>query len=116
MADSDDLNQGGGPLVASENDADQNFGLSPAKTVVQDCSSGSSSSSVSTDKKHWVEIALFDEEGNPVQGKAYQITVPDGTVIAGATDGKGRGRVDGIDAGMCKITFPNLDKDSWKKK
>jgi hypothetical protein len=107
---------GSGTLIASENDADQTFGLSDVGTDVQDCSSGASSSQVSPDKKHWVEIALVDQEGHPVAGVAYRITVPGGTVVEGSTDAKGRGRVDGIDAGTCRITFPVLDKDVWKKK
>jgi hypothetical protein len=107
---------GGGALIVSENDADQSFGLSDVGTNVQDCSSGASSSQISPDKKHWVEIALVDQENHPVAGVAYRITVPGGTVVEGGTDAKGRGRVDGIDAGTCRITFPVLDKDVWKKK
>ncbi len=106
----------GGPLAVSENDADQTFGLNDVGTNVQDCSSGSSSAKVSPDKKHWVEIAMADQEGHPVAGVAYRITVPGGTVVEGSTDAKGRGRVDGIDAGTCRITFPVLDKDVWKKR
>jgi hypothetical protein len=66
-------------------------------------------------KKSWIEIELVDEEGMPVAGEAYEITVPDGTVEKGTLDGKGFARVDGIDPGTCKITFPKLDKDAWKK-
>ncbi len=106
----------GGALIVSENDADQTFGLSNVGTHVQDCSSGASSSQVSPDKKHWVEISLVDQECHPVAGVAYRITVPGGTVVEGSTDAKGRGRVDGIDAGTCRITLPALDKDVWKKK
>ena len=67
------------------------------------------------DKKHWIEIELVDEEGKPVPGEKYAITLPDGsTVASGTTDENGRARVDGIDPGTCKVTFPNLDKDAWK--
>ena len=115
MSDSES-GDSGGSLSTSENDADQNFGMSDAGQTVQPCSSGSSACSVSPDKKHWVEIALTDQEGHPVAGAAYQITVPGGTVVEGSTDGKGRGRVDGIDSGSCRITFPQIDKDAWKKR
>jgi type VI secretion system secreted protein VgrG len=66
------------------------------------------------EKKHWIEIQLNDEDGNPVPGEPYKITLPDGTTIAdGTLDDKGFARVDNIDPGTCQVTFPNLDKDSW---
>src|SRR6185369_10323509 len=67
-------------------------------------------------KKSWIEIELVDEEGNPVPGEAYRITLPDGESVAeGTLDDKGFARVDGTDPGTCKITFPNLDKEAWEK-
>ena len=71
---------------------------------------------VSPDKKSWVEIALVDEQGNSVPGEQYRITLPDGSTVDGTLDAKGQARVEGIDPGNCKITFPNFDKDSWRKK
>jgi type VI secretion system secreted protein VgrG len=69
------------------------------------------------EKKHWIEIQLFDEDNKPVPGEAYKITLPDGTTIAdGTLDDKGFARVDNIDPGSCKVTFPNLDKESWEPK
>jgi type VI secretion system secreted protein VgrG len=81
----------------------------------------SSSSSSPTDQKKektsWVEIELRDEDGAPVAGEAYQITLPDGKVLAtGTLDEKGFARVDGIDPGKCKVTFPNMDGRTWSKK
>ena len=68
-------------------------------------------------KPHWIEIELVDEEGKPVPGEEYRITLPDGsTVASGTLDGKGKARVDGIDPGTCKVTFPNLDQSAWKPK
>ena len=66
------------------------------------------------DKTHWIEIQLNDEEGKPVPGEPYKITLPDGKKVAdGTLDDKGFARVDHIDAGTCQVTFPNLDKDAW---
>lgn len=68
------------------------------------------------EKKSWIEIELVDEEDNPVPGEKYKVTLPDGkTVAEGTLDEKGFARVEGIDPGTCKITFPNLDKDAWEK-
>jgi type VI secretion system secreted protein VgrG len=67
------------------------------------------------EKKHWIEVQLNDQDGNPVPGEVYKITLPDGTTIAdGTLDDKGHARVDNIDPGTCQVTFPNLDKDSWE--
>ncbi|NVN91639.1 MAG: type VI secretion system tip protein VgrG [Desulfuromonadales bacterium] len=68
------------------------------------------------DKKSWIEIELVDEDGKPVPGEVYKVTLPDGeTVATGTLDEKGIARIEGIDPGNCKITFPNLDKDAWAK-
>jgi type VI secretion system secreted protein VgrG len=68
------------------------------------------------EKKSWIEIEMVDEEDNPVPGEAYKVTLPDGeTVASGTLDDKGFARVEGIDPGSCKITFPELDKEAWEK-
>jgi hypothetical protein len=63
---------------------------------------------------HWVAIELKTEQGDPVAGEPYQITLPDGRVTSGTLNDKGRARVDGIpEGGTCQITFPKMDKESW---
>src|SRR5579872_801563 len=68
------------------------------------------------DKKHWVEIQLVDEAGQPVPGQAYEIKLPDGSYDTGTTDEKGLARVENIDPGSVDISFPDLDKDAWEPK
>ena len=65
---------------------------------------------------HWVEIELLDHAGKPVPSEPYEIELPDGSTTEGYLDGKGQARVDGIEPGNCKISFPNIDKKSWRKK
>ena len=68
-------------------------------------------------KTSWIEIKLVDEEDQPVPGERYQVTLPDGTTVAeGTLDDKGFARVEGFEPGSCKVTFPDLDKDSWHEK
>ena len=67
------------------------------------------------EKKSWIEIEMVDEEDEPVTSEKYKITLPDDSVAQGTLDGKGFARVEGIDPGTCKITFPELDKDAWEK-
>jgi len=69
------------------------------------------------DKKSWIEIELVDQDKKPVPGEPYRITLPDGQTLAeGTLDDKGQARVEGIDPGSCKVTFPQRDKRSWKPK
>lgn len=65
-------------------------------------------------KTSWIEIVLVDEESKPVPGERYRVTLPDDTVAEGSLDQEGFARLDGIPSGNCKITFPDLDKDSWQ--
>ena len=68
-------------------------------------------------EKTYIEIKLEDTEGKPVAGEAYKVTLPDGqTVAEGTLDDKGFARIDGVDPGSCKVTFPNMDKTVWDPK
>ena len=78
---------------------------------------GSEPDDESKDKKSWIEIKLLDKKGKPVPGEAYKVTLPDGqTAAEGTLDEKGFARIDGIDPGTCKVTFPRLEKQAWKPK
>ncbi len=65
--------------------------------------------------KTWVEIQLVGEDGSPVPGVKYEITVPGkDQPIKGTLDAQGVGNVEGIDPGTCTITFPELDEEAWE--
>ena len=87
--------------------------VTPFKPADSSSSQSSGASSPSDQPKQWIEIQLFDEESQPVAGENYQITLSDGSVASGTTDGNGLARVDGIDPGSCQITFPNRDQEAW---
>ncbi len=65
-------------------------------------------------KNSWIEIEMVDEDGQPVPGLKYRVTLPDDSVSEGTLDGKGFARIEGIPPGSCKVTFPELDKDAWE--
>ena len=68
------------------------------------------------EEKTWIEIEPVAEDGLPVAGEYYRITLPDGKTIAQGMIGlDGAEIMSGIDQRTCKITFPNLDKDGWEK-
>ncbi len=63
----------------------------------------------------WVEIQLVDEEGEPVAGQAYELTVPDGSVQKGKLNYRGRARVDDIGRpGACSVSVRDLDGEAWE--
>jgi len=65
-------------------------------------------------KTSWIEVEMVDEEDEPVPGEKYEIELPDGSVKSGTLDQNGFVRVEGIEPGNCKISFPKLDKEAWE--
>lgn len=89
---------------------------SPAEQAAANAASHNPNSEENKDKTHWVEIEMVNEDGKPVPGVRYRVTLPDGQTLAeGTTDEKGAARVENIDPGNCKVTFPDLDKEAWSK-
>jgi len=64
----------------------------------------------------WIEIKLEDEEGQPVPGERYRIEHKDGSVTEGVLGADGTARLDGIQRGDCKITFPEMDRRAYDRK
>lgn len=67
-------------------------------------------------KTSWVAIRLVDDRGTPVPYKRYRIETPEGQTREGILDDQGRARVDGIEPGTCKVSFPGLDSRMWRKR
>ncbi len=67
------------------------------------------------EKTSWIEIVLVDEDNKPVPNERYKVTLPDGSVAEWTLDSKGFSRVDGIDPGQCKVTFPDRPGQTWSK-
>ena len=64
-----------------------------------------------TKPKHWIEIELADEDGEPVANEEFRVVLPNGEAVRGYLDGKGFQRFGPFeDAGSCEVTFPNLDE------
>ena len=64
--------------------------------------------------EHWIEIELLDDEGKPIEGERYFVEMPDGSNLSGRTDSQGRARVDGVDPGTARVSFPDLDKKMYE--
>jgi len=60
------------------------------------------------EEKTFVAIELKNEDGSPRAGAKYRVTLPDGAGEEGFLDLDGKARVEGVDPGSCKITFPDL--------
>jgi hypothetical protein len=109
---------GNSALDNASNDANENMSPTPAGSPTQSCGSApdpASHQTVSPDKKHWIAIELVDESYHAIPYEDYRITLPDGTVVEDSLDKRGRVKITGIDAGTCKILFPNRDAKDWKR-
>lgn len=65
------------------------------------------------EETHFIEIELLDDEGKPIANEAWFVELPDGSTKSGRTDANGFARIDGVDPGTAKVSFPDLDKDSY---
>ena len=65
-------------------------------------------------QKTWIQFQLVDQDGQPVPYERYRLHLTDGSVQEGTLDAKGSVRVDGIDAGTCQISFPDIHAAEWK--
>jgi len=61
----------------------------------------------------WIAIELIGEDEQPIPGMAYTVTLPGGTVREGKLDDKGSIVFMEVPPGLCKVTFPELDKEAW---
>ena len=61
----------------------------------------------------WIEVQLIGEDDKPIPYQNYVVILPGGTTKSGTLDENGSVRIDGIPAGTCKVSFPDLDQDAW---
>lgn len=61
----------------------------------------------------WVEVALITAGGRRVAGEPIRVTTPSGAVVESHLDEVGVFRRDGLDPGICDVTFPRIDGREW---
>ena len=71
---------------------------------------------VDPNKPDWIGIELKTPQGDPVPKEAFLLELPDGKKVSGRLDNLGKVRVEGVDPGNCKVTFPDRDAREWKKR
>lgn len=88
----------------------------PAGTVKVDSGTSGPPSVVVVDpsKPDWVGIALVTPDGKPVAGEPFAVELPDGRKVFGKLDNLGKARIEGVEPGSCKVTFPDRDATEWK--
>jgi hypothetical protein len=64
-------------------------------------------------KKTWIEVQLLDQDQNPVPNAKYRLRLPDASISDGNLNDQGMVRIDGIIAGQCDISFPDIDGREW---
>ena len=60
-------------------------------------------------EKTFVEFQLLNDRDEPVANEAYELTLPDGTLMTGVLDENGFVHVANIPRGSCSIKFPKLE-------
>jgi len=68
----------------------------------------------SEDDTTWIEIELVDQDKEPIANERYVIETSDGRKIQGTTNASGKAREEGVVPGDCKVSFPDLEGNSWK--
>lgn len=87
--------------------ATDTFGNAPAGGAVMPCPQAQ--------PKHWLEIELVDEDGQPVPNAEYKVVLPDGQVVRGFLNEKGSECIAPIEQpGSCQVSFPGFDGKDWK--
>jgi hypothetical protein len=56
-------------------------------------------------KKDWIRLRVVDQNGYPVFGSSYEITLPDNKVIKGRLPSGGVVAFRGFDKGLCEVKF-----------
>ena len=94
------------------------IGGNSSKPVVGVAAAGARDGASSLDeaKSTWIEIVMLDKGGFGVASTKFKLETPDGKIIYGVTNGNGIGRVEGVQPGDHKISFPDLPQDGFRKK
>jgi hypothetical protein len=59
-------------------------------------------------------VSVEDASGKPLANVRFRAELPDGTVTEGVTDASGHASIPSPKEGEVKITFPDVDDDSWR--
>ena len=69
---------------------------------------------VDPDRPSWIVVELLRDDGLPMAGSRVRIELPDRQVFEGTLDSGGRLRVEGIDRGDCRLSFPDCNDGDWQ--
>ena len=61
----------------------------------------------------FVALEMKDEDGEPLAHARYVVELPDGSKREGRLNANGYARIDGVNPGQCKVTFPDYDEAAW---
>jgi phage baseplate assembly protein gpV len=61
-----------------------------------------------------LEVVVVEPDGTPIGGVRFEVVDPGGKSHEGTTNPEGLIRIDGLPAGQCKVSLPDLARDDWK--
>lgn len=67
--------------------------------------------------KTWITIRLVDDDDppRPVAHARFRIRLPDDSTREGRLDAMGTAHFEGLDPGACEVTFPDYDREAWRR-
>lgn len=61
----------------------------------------------------WISFRVLNQDGDPLAGVRYELTLPDGNTVSGQTDDSGAVYLADVAPGECELSLPDLPDDSW---
>lgn len=62
----------------------------------------------------WLELELKDDDGKPLAKEPFIVNPPEGDPIKGKLNKDGFARIENLVPGICRVTFPNIDRRAWE--
>src|SRR5262249_9274807 len=61
----------------------------------------------------FLSFHLVDQDGDPLGGIRYELTLGDGALVEGTTDDAGAVFLPEVPPGACELSLPDLPDDAW---
>ena len=85
-------------LLESSESADETMSESGVDAQARECPSTT-----------WISIQLIGEDDEPIPNEMFSIEFADGGLYEGTLDSEGIASIEGVPAGTCYLTFPQID-------
>lgn len=67
-----------------------------------------------TPRPTYIDVVVVDPEGRPITDRPWRMRLPDGSIASGMLGPDGRVFLDGIEGGICTLSFPTREERDWR--